>query len=479
LQCGVRCFTLNLKERESRFVLFLNFKNKESNNHFLKQKTMKTTILLTAFFFFTAQLSYGQWSYSDLSAPRSYMGSTTLGNKAYFAGGRNGSNLLTLVEEYDVTKKTWNITGNLSVARAVTSGIACGSKLFFAGGTDWSDAFSTVDIFDTTTQKWSTAQLSVPRFSIAAVSDSIKVLFAGGFQLPSGVYQSVVDIYDIQTGVWTKANLSLAREAIATAVVGNLAIFAGGYGASSTTDVVDIYNFSTNKWSKDKLSQARGFASATTIGSKVIIAGGITSLNNPTNRVDIFDTTTGIWTTASLSVPRAAHGNAVTINGKAYFVGGGIFMGDGYITPSDVVDIYNPVSNTWSIDFLTQPIMAHSVVGVGNQFLVAGGLTNGDLNVKKVEIFSIPTGITSNQLVDKYLKIYPNPVSEKITVEFPGWGQTTNGTVTIYGIAGQQVISQKINGFKSEIAVNNLPAGLYFIKLVSNNKTGIGKFVKN
>jgi hypothetical protein len=404
------------------------------------------------------------------------MGSTTLGNKAYFAGGRNGSNLLTLVEEYDVTKKTWNITGNLSVARAVTSGIACGSKLFFAGGTDWSDSFSTVDIFDTTTQKWSTAQLSVSRFSIAAVSDSIKVLFAGGFQLPSGVYQSVVDIYNIQTGVWTKANLSLAREAIATAVVGNLAIFAGGYGASSTTDVVDIYNFSTNKWSKDKLSQARGFASATTIGSKVIIAGGITSLNNPTNRVDIFDTTTGIWTTASLSVPRAAHGNAVTINGKAYFVGGGIFMGGGYIRPSDVVDIYDPVSNTWSIDFLTQPIMAHSVVVVGNYLIVAGGLTNGELNVDKVEILS--TGITSNLRENEFLKIYPNPVSEKITVEFPGW-QITDGTVTIYGIAGQQLISQKMLGLKSEIAVNNLPSGSYFIKLISSNKTGVGRFVKN
>ena len=440
---------------------------------------MKTTILLTAFFFCTAQLSYGQWSYSDLSAPRSYMGSTTLGNKAYFAGGRNGSNLLTLVEEYDVIKGTWNIIGNLTVARATPLGIACGSKLFFAGGTDWSNAFSTVDIFDTTTQKWSVAQLSVPRFPLAVVSDSIKVLFAGGYQLPSGVYQSVVDIYDIQTGVWTTTNLSLAREGIAAAVVGNLAIFAGGkYGESSTTDVVDIYNFSTKTWSKNKLSQARGFASATTIDSKVIIAGGITSLNNPTNRVDIFDATTGIWTTASLSVPRAALGNAVTINGKAYFVGGGNFMGSGYYAPSDVVDIYDPASNTWSIDFLTQPIMAHSVVGVGNQLLVAGGLTNGDLNVKKVEIFKDITGITSNPIENEFLKVYPNPVSEKITVEFPGWRQITDGTVTIFGIAGQQVISQKINGFKSEIAVKNLPAGLYFIKLVNTNKTGIGKFVK-
>ena len=38
---------------------------------------------------------------------------------------------------------------------------------------------------------------------------------------------------------------------------------------------------------------------------------------------------------------------------------------------------------------------------------------------------------------------------------------------------------KKLIGFKSEIAVNNLPAGLYFIKLVSNNKTGVGRFVKN
>ena len=99
--------------------------------------------------------------------------------------------------------------------------------------------------------------------------------------------------------------------------------------------------------------------------------------------------------------------------------------------------------------------------------------------MKKVEIFTDTlVGFTSNLREDEFLKVYPNPVSEKITVEFPGW-QMTDGIVTIYGIAGQQVMSQKMNGLKSEIAVNNLPSGLYFIKLVSNNKTGVGRFVKN
>jgi hypothetical protein len=132
------------------------------------------------------------------------------------------------------------------------------------------------------------------------------------------------------------------------------------------------------------------------------------------------------------------------------------------------------------MDFLTQPVESHAVVGVGNHLIVAGGQTVGDLCLKQVEIYTdaVGTGITSNQLEDKFLKVYPNPVSETITVEFPGW-QHTDGTVTIYGIAGKQVMSQKMNGLKSEIAVNNLPSGLYFIKLVSTNKTGIGKFVKN
>lgn len=65
--------------------------------------------------------------------------------------------------------------------------------------------------------------------------------------------------------------LSLPR-ATAAAVTGrNFALYAGGV---PETDRVDIYNMSSNIWSTANLSLPRGWSAATTVGSLAIFAGG-------------------------------------------------------------------------------------------------------------------------------------------------------------------------------------------------------------
>ena len=83
---------------------------------------------------------------------------------------------------------------------------------------------------------------------------------------------------------------------------------------------------------------------------------------------------------------------------------------------------------------------------------------------------------TNNSL--NSLKIYPNPATEKITIQSSEAGSNMNGTVFIYGMAGPELIKQQVNGSKTEIMVNSLPAGIYFIRLVNNKKIEFGKFVK-
>ena len=95
---------------------------------------MKKTLLLSAILLCTTWISHGQWTYTDLSTPKKFMGTTTAGTKAYFAGGYNGTTTLSIVESYDVESGAWTDIGNLSISRQVSNGVACGSKLFFAGG---------------------------------------------------------------------------------------------------------------------------------------------------------------------------------------------------------------------------------------------------------------------------------------------------------------------------------------------------------
>lgn len=444
---------------------------------------MKTKLLISIFLFF-AMIPYvkSQWTSTNLSEPKYNMGAATLGNKVYFAGGYDKITFKDKVEVYEVSTNTWDVAGSLFVARQIIGGSAsCGSKIFFAGGYDEKISYEIVDIYDTLTKEWSVGQLSADRFSLSAVSHGNTVMFAGGVQFhlnTAPVFKNTVDIYNTETGVWTVDHLSIARMGIAATIVGDLAFFAGGMGDMdnpdfyTTTSRVDIYNFTTKSWSQASLSQARAFASAVTVGSKVIIAGGVTSINIPTDRVDIYDTSTGIWTTAALSVPRSAIENAVAVSGKAYFVGGGNFMGGGFNYPSKVIDIYDPVHDLWTIDQLTQPVESHSVVVVGNQLVVAGGKTTGELCVKKVEI-AINVGISSKAKADASFRIYPNPGNNILNISIPN-GKTID-EVDIYNQTGQKVLQGK--QVYNKIDISKLNPGMYIIKVVTKQGNGWTKLV--
>lgn len=352
---------------------------------------MKTKLLLSAFFVCTVWMSYGQWTYDSLTQPRNWMGATAFGNKIYFAGGETDLGVSSDVEIFNVATGVWETPESLSSARSTLSAVACDSLVFFAGGFTNNIAVSTIDIFDTRTQQWTVEQLTIPRFAISAVSKDNKVLFAGGVIYNLTGYNRV-DIYNTQTGIWSTASLSIARGAMASAIVGDLAIFAGGINQAGTTDRVDIYNFATDTWSIATLSLARFQAEAVTLGHKVFIAGGMTGINGVrSDRIDIYDAETNLWSTASLSYARTS-ACAAALNGRAYFIGGGKFGNNAVLSDfSDVIDIYDTFTDSWSVDHLSEPLMTHSVACVGNQIFVAGGKTIGNQRVKTVEIFTDPS----------------------------------------------------------------------------------------
>jgi len=437
---------------------------------------MKTKLYISALFFSSVLVSYGQWTYTDLSEPKSGMGSASLGTKAYFAGGYTGSGYSSKVEAYDVITKLWNTIGNLSEARYMVAGVSCGSRIFFAGGFDWTQSFATIDIYSTLTNQWTVKQLSVDRFNMAALSYGSKVLFAGGCgfpQFPNITWYDIVDIYDTLTGQWSTAYLSQPREGIAAAVVDDLAIFAGGNaGSVTTTDVVDIYNFTTGTWITATLSLARSQANATTVGNKVIIAGGVTSSNNPTDQVDIYDASTDTWTTANLSWPRSSiHSNAATVNGKAYIAGGGVFIGNGFDSPSDVIDIYDPQNDTWSKDNLSEPLLDHSVLGIGNYLVVAGGQNYEGNIVSTVGIFFDPSpGITSQPNEGSFFRVYPNPSNGHFHLELSAEFDQKTLLAILYNLQGQMVFNQTLAPGDRELNLN-LPSGVYLLKVISGEST--------
>ncbi len=102
-----------------------------------------------------------------------------------------------------------------------------------------------------------------------------------------------------------------------------------------------------------------------------------------------------------------------------------------------------------------------------------------EIGADEVLLASVPEPLPAERLS---LTIYPNPASGKITVELNGETTKINGEVSIIGITGQELIRQQFTGLKTELNIMALPAGIYFIKLITDNQNAplaVGKFVKN
>jgi hypothetical protein len=89
----------------------------------------------------------------------------------------------------------------------------------------------------------------------------------------------------------------------------------------------------------------------------------------------------------------------------------------------------------------------------------------------------IPVGINEKQQANRLI-IYPNPVKNIITIEQSESGTNMNGTLSVCGMIGQELIRQQVQGLKVELNVSSLPQGLYFIRFMNGNRTGFGKFIK-
>ena len=137
-------------------------------------------------------IANAQWTTANLSTARYNLRAATVGTKAFFAGGYDGSAYSSLVDIYDNSTGLWT-TANLSLARGYLSATAVGTKVFFAGGNSSNGNSSVVDIYDNSTGLWTTSNLSVARSGLSATALGTKAFFAGG---NSGGASSVIDIYD-------------------------------------------------------------------------------------------------------------------------------------------------------------------------------------------------------------------------------------------------------------------------------------------
>lgn len=426
------------------------------------------------------------WTETKLSQNKEHMAYAVTGSKVYFAGGfavkedKTGQFSSDKVEIYDTKTGRWTFE-KLSKGRDWLEGESAGGKVIFAGGWDeYGDLHTTVDIFDTLTQKWTINQLSMPRLIVSTVKSGNQIMFAGGNG--SGGSKSRIDIYNVDSGLWSTEELSEPRFGVASASIGNLVMFAGGVnwtgesGSEKFTDVIDIYNVETKEWTKSKLSIPRLFAAAVTIDDKIIFAGG-EGMNGPVNRVDIYNHVTGVWTIDSISTARAFEDNdqsVAVVCDKAYFVGGMYRTANEYKVDFNIIDIYDPKNNTWETDCLPYNLFGHSVAGVKNTLIIAGGESIHPLGMDiHNEVWMYECLSTETEDPGPFvhqIKIFPNPASGQFTIETSLDLNLADAVMGVYDLYGRLVMSKKGVEILGAQDISSLTNGIYIIELKENGR---------
>jgi Kelch motif len=308
-----------------------------------------------------------------LSEKRKVSVLATAGNKLFFAGGDTpplspGAHPSSRVDIFDLATNVWS-TAELSQPRWGLTAAVSGNRVYFAGGKGFINGGSVglssrVDVYDIVTDSWSILEMPRPGWFTSLVQGK-KIFFAGG---------SDIDIYDASTDRWSKKTISQPRYQItATRVLGKLYFAGGSSGITGGTPYsqVDIYDPSTNNWTVSNMSQAKYGMAGIGLRTQCVWAGGKTDAGN-TNQVEMLDINTLSTTFSCLFQPNAFSNYSVAKLGNKF----AFFVWDG--AAKDRFDIYDAVTNTWTIGLLDQAITPSMVISANNSIYIAGGYGNSN-----------------------------------------------------------------------------------------------------
>ena len=233
------------------------------------------------------------------------------------------------------------------------------------------------------------------------------------------------------------------------------------------------------------------FAQSFSTGTQTSSSGLTTSIN--------IDNDTGT-TTLMLAGPSnkwfgIGFGNS-NMNGTDIFMTNGSSIRDAYSTSNGQPQAdSSPESGDWTlvsntVSSSTRTIVATRANDTGNSndhtfSASAGSLTviwaigassqysSGHSN-RSTTTLSVSLGISENNLLN--FEMYPNPVSDLLNIQLPTG--TEKAEVGVFDYTGRLVSSKTISSNDTAIDVQKISKGIYMIRVATNTKIGVQRFIK-
>lgn len=84
----------------------------------------------------------------------------------------------------------------------------------------------------------------------------------------------------------------------------------------------------------------------------------------------------------------------------------------------------------------------------------------------------------SYMLLERNIRIYPNPTQGKLKLEIMGYMSSDQCAVCVVNASGQQILSTPITSSWTEVDINAQPNGIYILHVSLNNKETTWKIIK-
>ena len=112
---------------------------------------------------------------------------------------------------------------------------------------------------------------------------------------------------------------------------------------------------------------------------------------------------------------------------------------------------------------------------------MAKGGTGFPKPAAELELAAEPGRLNPKQATidEKEITLYPNPISQYLQYELPENYLGKTVLFEVVDVQGRKLKSIKQNSLSGEIDLSNLNSGLYFVKIITNNKILIKTIFKN
>jgi N-acetylneuraminic acid mutarotase len=286
---------------------------------------------------------------------------TKLDNGTFLiSGGENESDILSEVLIYDPKSNSISVASPLSESRSYhQSTLLLDGKVLITGGYqknfDSRIPISSAEVFEPSSSSWS----SVAPMNVARVNHSStllndgRVLVVGGNN-ENGDLLSSSEIYDPQTNTWsfTKNELKDARSAHFAAIMKNgKVIVMGGFGiVTDTLNTVEVYDPALDEWSSvSSFNTGRYRPSYSQLkDGRIMVAGGVYYTDQGeeiAKSVEIYNPITDAWSMGpAMNDARFGQGSGVLSDGKVVVTGGRSTREIGILKSTEY---YDPSENRW------------------------------------------------------------------------------------------------------------------------------------